>query len=40
MHCRARSRCDIHLSVWRQKDCKSHFWFRHGRVKWCRDVIR
>lgn len=22
-------------SVWRQKDCGSHFWFRHGRVKWC-----
>jgi hypothetical protein len=23
-------------SVSRQKDCMSHFWFRHGRVEWCR----
>ena len=22
-------------SVWRQKDCGSHFWFRRGRVIWC-----
>jgi hypothetical protein len=22
-------------SVWRQKDCRSHFWFRRGRVQWC-----
>jgi Family of unknown function (DUF6527) len=22
-------------SVWRQKDCSSHFWFRNGRVVWC-----
>lgn len=21
-------------SVWRKKDCRSHFWFRRGRVKW------
>ncbi len=26
----------LHPSVWRQKECKSHFWFRKGRVKWCR----
>jgi hypothetical protein len=25
----------LHPSVWRQKDCRSHFWFRRGRVKWC-----
>jgi hypothetical protein len=25
----------LHPSVWRQKDCGSHFWFRHGRVTWC-----
>lgn len=25
----------LHPSVWRQKDCRSHFWFRHGRVVWC-----
>jgi len=24
-------------SVWRQKDCGSHFWFRCGRVYWCID---
>ncbi|HER26686.1 MAG TPA: hypothetical protein ENI69_06215 [Rhodospirillales bacterium] len=23
-------------SVWRKKDCGSHFWFRRGRVQWCR----
>ena len=27
----------LHPSVWRQKDCGSHFWFRHGRVQWCAD---
>lgn len=26
----------LHPSVWRQKDCGSHFWFRKGRVEWCR----
>ena len=25
----------LHPSVWRKKDCGSHFWFRHGRVVWC-----
>lgn len=25
----------LHPSVWRQKDCRSHFWFRQGRVIWC-----
>jgi hypothetical protein len=30
----------LHPSVWRQKDCGSHFWFRRGRVQWCRDAIR
>lgn len=25
----------LHPSVWRQKDCRSHFWFRKGRVIWC-----
>lgn len=23
-------------SVWRQKGCRAHFWFRSGRVQWCR----
>lgn len=23
-------------SVWRKKDCRSHFWFRRGRVVWVR----
>jgi Family of unknown function (DUF6527) len=25
----------LHPSVWRQKDCRSHFWFRRGRIQWC-----
>lgn len=24
----------LHPSVWRKKDCRSHFWFRRGRVIW------
>ena len=27
----------LHPSVWRMKDCGSHFWFRRGRVQWCRN---
>lgn len=27
-------------SVWRQKDCRSHFWFKHGRVHWVKDHAR
>jgi len=30
----------LHPSVWRKKDCHSHFWFRRGRVHWCRDDSR
>jgi hypothetical protein len=22
-------------SVWRKKDCHSHFWFERGRIHWC-----
>ncbi len=25
----------LHPSVWRQKDCRAHFWFRRGRIQWC-----
>ncbi len=25
----------LHPSVWRKKDCGSHFLFRRGRVQWC-----
>lgn len=25
-------------SVWRKKDCRSHFWFRRGRVQWFKVV--
>jgi hypothetical protein len=28
----------LHPSVWRQKGCKSHFWFRQGRIVWCRQA--
>ena len=24
-------------SVWRKKDCGSHFWLRAGRIRWCRE---
>ena len=26
----------LYPSVWRKKDCNSHFWFKEGRVNWCR----
>lgn len=26
----------LHPSVWRKKECASHFWFREGRVHWCK----
>ncbi|RWK53166.1 DUF6527 family protein [Mesorhizobium sp.] len=26
----------LHPSVWRKKDCRSHFWFHRGRIQWCR----
>ncbi len=25
----------LHPSVWRQVGCRSHFWFRNGRIQWC-----
>lgn len=25
----------LHPSVWRKKDCGSHFWFKNGYVRWC-----
>lgn len=27
----------LHPSVWRKKDCKSHFWLRRGRIFWVPD---
>lgn len=30
----------LHPSVWRKKDCGSHFWFRRGRVQWCKRTRR
>lgn len=29
----------LHPSIWRKKECGSHFWFRKGRVQWCLDEI-
>lgn len=26
----------LYPSVWSTKGCRSHFWFRRGRVEWCR----
>lgn len=25
----------LHPSVWRNKGCQSHFWFREGQIYWC-----
>jgi hypothetical protein len=25
----------LHPSVWRKKDCRSHFWLRRGQIHWC-----
>lgn len=25
----------LHSSVWRTKGCRSHFWMRRGRIRWC-----
>lgn len=25
----------LHPSVWRNVGCKSHFWVRNGRIRWC-----
>ena len=25
----------LYPSVWRRKDCGSHFWLRNGRILWC-----
>lgn len=29
----------LHPSVWRQKDCRVHFWFQRGRVRWVEDKV-
>jgi hypothetical protein len=26
----------LHPSVWRNKECSSHFWLRRSRIHWCR----
>jgi len=31
----ANNTVSLHPSVWRKVGCKSHFWFKHGRVHWC-----
>jgi len=28
----------LHPSVWRQRGCRAHFWFRRGRVEWCKSA--
>lgn len=30
-----RGRVSLNPSVWRQTGCRSHFWLRSGRIKWC-----
>lgn len=34
----ANGTASLHPSVWRQVGCRSHFWFREGRVVWCPDL--
>lgn len=29
----------LHPSVWRLKDCRSHFFLRRGRIDWCEDLL-
>lgn len=29
----------LYPSIWRKKDCMSHFWFRRGQVIWCNDEV-
>lgn len=29
----------LHPSVWRKKDCGSHFWFQRGQIVWCNDDL-
>jgi hypothetical protein len=31
----ARGRPSLSPSVWRKTGCRSHFWLRAGRVRWC-----
>ena len=35
LSCHDDGTATLHPSVWRQKGCRSHFWFRRGRVNWC-----
>lgn len=30
-----RGRPTLFPSVWRQYGCRSHFWVRNGRIRWC-----
>jgi Family of unknown function (DUF6527) len=32
----ANGTATLHPSVWRKVECRSHFWFRRGKVNWCR----
>ena len=34
--CHPDGTASLFPSVWRKKDCGSHFWFRRGRVVWCK----
>ncbi len=30
-----KRRPTLHPSIWRDTGCRSHFWLRNGRVRWC-----
>lgn len=34
----ASGRPTLYPSVWRNKDCMSHFWVKDGRIYWCADT--
>lgn len=31
----AKGRPSLFPSVWRKEGCRSHFWLRNGRIRWC-----
>lgn len=32
-----KGRASLKPSVWRKVGCRSHFWLRHGEIRWARD---
>lgn len=34
----SQGRASLHPSVWRKKGCRSHFWLKQGRIRWCNEM--